>query len=63
MGMFSVWHWIIVCLALLLLGFPAMRILRRLGFSGWWVILAFLPWANVVALWVLAFIKWPVEER
>ena len=35
------------------------RILRRAGYSGWWAPLMFVPWVNVVALWVFAFMKWP----
>lgn len=38
---------------------PAWRILSRLGFSPWWSLLAFVPVVNLVALWRLAFIKWP----
>ena len=42
-------------------GFPVWRILSRLGFSGFWAILAFIPLVNLIALWVLALNKWPVE--
>ncbi|WP_300552041.1 hypothetical protein [Maricaulis sp.] len=42
-------------------GFPVWRILSRLGFSGFWAILAFVPLVNLIALWVLALNKWPVE--
>lgn len=63
MGSFSIWHWLIVGVALFILGYPAARILRRLGFSRWWVIGALIPYVNVVGLWVLAFVKWPMERR
>ena len=63
MGMFSVWHWVVVAVILVVLGYPVARILGRLGFSRWWVLLALLPYANVVGLWVVAFVKWPVEGR
>lgn len=42
---------------------PGAIILRRLGFSRWWVILAMLPYANIVGLWVLAFVRWPALDR
>jgi len=61
MGGFSVWHWIIVAAVLALFGFPMVRILRRMGFSGWWTILAVIPWVNVIGLWVIAFIRWPAD--
>ena len=37
---------------------PAARILRRMAFSGGWAIVAIVPWANVLALWIIAFIRW-----
>lgn len=63
MGMVSVWHWVIVAVILVVLGYPVARILGRLGFSRWWVLLALLPYANLVGLWIIAFVKWPVESR
>ena len=62
MGGFSIWHWTIVGALLALFGVPVWRILNRLGFSGWWAILAFIPWVNVVGLWVIAFIRWPRDR-
>ena len=50
MGMVSVWHWVVVAVILVVLGYPVARILGRLGFSRWWVLLALLPYANLVGL-------------
>jgi len=44
-----------------LLGFPAARILRRTGLSPWWSFLVLVPYLNVIALWVFAFARWPLE--
>ncbi len=63
MGSFSIWHWAIVAAVLALFGVPVSRILRRLGFSGWWTILAFIPWINVIGLWVVAFVRWPKDRE
>lgn len=63
MGTFSIWHWIVVGVALFVLGYPTARILRRLGFSRWWIMVALIPYANVAGLWALAFVKWPLERR
>lgn len=63
MGSFSLWHWVIFGVVLIILGYPAARILKRLGFSRWWVVLALIPYLNVVGLWLLAFVKWPMERR
>jgi len=31
------------------------RLLRRTGHSGWWVVLLFVPLVNYIALWIWAF--------
>ena len=62
MGSFSVWHWAIFATVLLILAVPGVRMLKRLGFSGWWVVLAFIPWLNIVGLWVIAFVPWPCDQ-
>ena len=35
------------------------RILHKAGYSGWWVLLLFLPVVNVIMIWVFAFAEWP----
>lgn len=42
---------------------PSVRILRRLGFSPWWAVFAPISPLNLIGLWVLAFVKWPVEKN
>jgi hypothetical protein len=67
MGAFSPVHWLILLIeiALFVAGLIAgARILRRLGFSPWWILLGFVPIANVVGLWVLSQAPWPdVDKR
>lgn len=67
MGNSSLFHWIIVLGAVTLLfavfGYPVSRILKRLGFSRWWTLVAFIPYVNVAALWVFAFIRWPITQK
>lgn len=41
---------------------PSVIILRRLGFSGWWAIIAPISPLNLIGLWVLAFVRWPAEN-
>ena len=41
---------------------PSVFILRRMGYSGWWAILAAISPINIIGLWVLAFVPWPVER-
>lgn len=38
-------------------------ILRKAGYSGWVVLLAFIPLVNVVAFFVFAFSDWPVRKQ
>ena len=41
--------------------YPIGRILQRLGFSPFWSVVALIPLANLVGLWVLATAPWPRE--
>jgi hypothetical protein len=40
---------------------PVAIILRRLGYSGWWAALGFIPIVQVVGLWLLAVRRWPTK--
>ena len=62
MGGMSWIHWLIVIFWIAAIGFPVAKILKRAGHSGWWAILAFVPFVNLVGLWIFANIKWPAEE-
>jgi hypothetical protein len=46
-----------------LICYPISRVLKRLGFSGWWSLLAIVPLANLVSLWIVAFTPWPRDGR
>jgi hypothetical protein len=61
LGSISIVHWLIVAGYVFLVCFPLAKILRRLGLSGWWALLAVVPLANLIALWILAFSRWPRE--
>lgn len=41
---------------------PAFMILKRMGFSGWWALITYLPFGRTIGLWVLATTPWPVEQ-
>jgi hypothetical protein len=36
------------------------RIIRRAGYSGWWVLILLVPVVNIVMVWVFAFSTWPI---
>jgi hypothetical protein len=41
---------------------PFGQLLRRAGLSRWWLLLAFLPVINVIALWIFAYARWPADR-
>jgi hypothetical protein len=49
----------VLALSLFVAAFPAGRICQRLGFSGWFGLLAAIPVLQILFLWFLAFSEWP----
>jgi uncharacterized membrane protein YhaH (DUF805 family) len=55
---------IVIFLPLLVLWFWGLvRVLNKMGYSGWWSLLTFIPPLALVALWVMAFSDWPSQRR
>ena len=42
---------------------PLGQLLRRIGFSRWWILLSFVPIINIVGLWIIAYVKWPRDNQ
>jgi hypothetical protein len=63
MGSFSVWHWLILVIVLAIYIVPAVKIISKAGYSGWWVLVLFIPLVNIIMIWVFAFSRWPVQDR
>lgn len=63
MGGGSVWHWLIFAVFAALTLYPIGRILRRIGFSPFWSLVAFVPVANLLGLWIVALVAWPRDSR
>ena len=63
MMIWSVWYWIIFIIFVALVLYPIGRILRRIGFSPLWSVLAFIPIVNLIGLWVLALSNWPRRDN
>ena len=55
-------HWLFFIAVIVAVVYPIGRILSRLGFSPLWSLVAFVPFVNLVALWILAAIDWPDEK-
>jgi hypothetical protein len=57
---------LVTLLALIALAVPMIlmsRVLRRAGYSPWWVLLVLVPLVNLIALWVFAYMRWPAIDR
>lgn len=39
------------------------RIIRRAGYSGWWILIGMVPLVNVVMFLVFAFKEWPIQRE
>ncbi len=55
-------HWVIFMVVAVLVLYPIGRILKRLGLSPFWSVLAFIPLVNLAALWALAVAEWPLRN-
>jgi len=56
-------HWVAFAVTVAVILYPIGRILGRIGLSPFWSVVALIPFFNLVALWVLAFIDWPQIQR
>ncbi|MFN7644157.1 MAG: hypothetical protein ACK5PW_13935 [Burkholderiales bacterium] len=57
---------LVTLLGLVLLTVPIVmiaRVLRRAGYSPWWVLLVLVPLVNLIALWVFAYARWPALDE
>ena len=39
------------------------KVISKAGYSGWWVLVSFVPLLNMVMFLVFAFSKWPIQQR
>ena len=47
---------------LVVISYPIVRIIRRTGRSGWWVLAFMTPALTLIALYVFAFVRWPAID-
>ena len=59
MASLSVFTWIFLLVLAVAIFWPIVTILRRMGFSGWWTLLCFVPFGSIVGLWILSRVRWP----
>jgi len=53
---------VVVLVALIVHFIPVVRIVQRTGHSGWWVLLALIPFGSLIGTWILAFGSWPALD-
>lgn len=56
-------HWIIFAAMAAAVLYPIGVILRRLGYSPFWAVLTFVPFVNIVALWLVVLTGATLESR
>lgn len=44
-------------------GWMYVRIIRKAGYSGWWVLMALVPIGNIIMLGFFAFKEWPIRRE
>jgi hypothetical protein len=52
-------HWVAFAIFAAPVIYPTGRILQRMGFSPFWSVIALIPFANLVGLWIVAIVPWP----
>lgn len=62
MGDMSIWHWIVILLWAIGFQWPAWRIVAKAGYHGALSLLILIPVVGMLAFWVFAFRRWPVEK-
>jgi uncharacterized membrane protein YhaH (DUF805 family) len=60
---FSVFHALILLVLAFVFLIPYVKVIKKAGYSGWWVLTLFVPVVNFIMLWVFAFARWPLEDR
>lgn len=59
-------HWIptLTTTLFIVLAFVAwIAIIRKAGYSGWWILIAFVPVVNITMLMIFAFSDWPAKRE
>lgn len=59
MGMYGGWNGFGMLFFAVIIVIPLWKIVTKAGYAGAWALLAFVPFVNIIALWLFAFNKWP----
>jgi hypothetical protein len=62
-GLFQPLNWLLLIALVLVIVVPFWQIFKKAGFSPWLSLLTPIPIAGLVALFYLAFAKWPEKSK
>lgn len=54
--------WLVFAAIVFIMVVPTLKILKRMGYSGWWSLSVLFPPFMFVMIWVLAFRNWPIQS-
>jgi hypothetical protein len=60
---FSIWHWLIVLFFLASSIVPAWLNVKKAGYAGPLALLTWIPFVNIIMIWVFALSTWPVTRK
>ena len=55
-GIIAIAIWVVFLLAYV-------KIISKAGYSGWWVLIMFVPIVNIIMLLVFAYKEWPIQRE
>lgn len=53
---------VVILIAVVIPAYLFSSVIRKSGHNPWWVVLTFIPFVNILAIWVFAFAPWPAED-
>ena len=62
MGGLSIFHWLIFVIVWAIWIVPLAMIFGRIGYNKAWGLVALFPLFGIVALWFIAFARWPAHQ-
>ena len=60
---FGPWELLLYLIITLIIVIPYWRIFSKAGFSGWLSLTMFIPIINLIMLYYLAFVEWPIKRQ
>lgn len=65
MGFTSAWYLVFAAPFIFIFAFllwAQIRIIRKAGYSRWWILTILIPFVNLIMMYVFAFSTWPRDK-